>query len=272
MRLPDFNYTKLIRSMILDTIVEQKKEEVSLLKRNGIILPDPFVGKTPDKSRGFKQALLDYKGVSIIAEVKKASPSKGVICPDFDPVKIAKNYQSHGAQALSVLTDVNFFQGSLLYLMQVRNVVDLPVLRKDFIIDRLQIDEASAHGADAILLIASILDEQQIRDFQQHAAGLGMDSLVEVHQEEELSKSLAAGAELIGINNRNLNDFSVDINTTFRLMKLIPPHIPVVSESGLRNIQDIEALTKAGATAALIGETLMRAGEKSGLLRSLRPE
>jgi len=258
--------------MILDTIVQQKKEEVSLLKRNGIILPDSFVGKPHDKSRGFKQALLDYKGVSIIAEVKKASPSKGIICPDFDPVKIARNYQSHGAQALSVLTDVNFFQGSLLYLMQVKSVVDLPVLRKDFIIDQLQIDEAFAHGADAILLIAAILDEQQIRDFQQHATALGMDSLVEVHQEEELSKSLAAGAELIGINNRNLNDFSVDINTTFRLMKLIPPHIPVVSESGLRNNQDIEALAKAGATAALIGETLMRAGEKSGLLRSLRPE
>jgi indole-3-glycerol phosphate synthase len=257
--------------MILDTIVQQKEEEVSLLKRNGISLPEPYIDKPPDKSRGFKRALLQYKGVSIIAEVKKASPSKGIISPDFDPLKIARNYQAQGAQALSVLTDVNFFQGSLLYLMQVRSIVDLPVLRKDFIIDQVQIDEAHMHGADAILLIAAILDEQQLRDFQQHAAALGMDSLVEVHQEEELSRSLAAGAELIGINNRNLNDFSVDINTTFRLMKLIPPHIPVVSESGLKNSQDIEALEKAGATAALIGETLMRAGEKSALLRSLRP-
>lgn len=257
--------------MILDTIVQQKKQEVSRLKKNGIILPPAFLDKTPDESRGFKRELLEYNGVSIIAEVKKASPSKGVISPDFDPVKIALNYQVQGAQALSVLTDVNFFQGSLLYLMQVRSAVDLPVLRKDFIIDPLQIDESRAHGADAILLIAAILDEQQLRDFQQHAAALGMDSLVEVHQEEELSKALAAGAQLIGINNRNLNDFSVDINTTFRLMKLIPSHIPVVSESGLKSSQDIEALEKAGAAAALIGETLMRAGEKSGLLRTLRP-
>lgn len=257
--------------MILDTIVQKKKEEVSLLKRNGIILPEPFNDQIPEKSRGFKKSLLDYAGVSIIAEVKKASPSKGIISPDFDPVKIACNYQVNGAQAVSVLTDVHFFQGDLLYLLQVREAIDLPVLRKDFIIDHLQIDEAHAHGADAILLIASILDEQQIRDFQQHASDLCMDSLVEVHQEDELSKSLRAGAELIGVNNRNLNDFSVDIDTTFRLMKMIPSDIPVVSESGLRNIHDIEALDRAGVCAALIGETLMRAGEKSGLLRSLRP-
>ena len=226
---------------------------------------------TPGKSRGFKQALVAYPGVSIIAEVKKASPSKGIICSEFDPVKIARNYQLHGAQALSVLTDMNFFQGSLLYLMQVREAVALPVLRKDFIIDQLQVDEAHAHGADAILLIAAILDEYQLRDYRQHASALGMDSLVEVHHEEELSKALSAGAELLGINNRNLNDFSVDIQTTFRLLKLIPAHIPVVSESGLKDRGDIEALAQAGAAAALIGETLMRAGEKSGLLSSLRP-
>ncbi len=257
--------------MILDTIVEQKREEVAQLKKRGIRLPDSFVGSSPDKSRGFKQALVTYPGVSIIAEVKKASPSKGIICSDFDPVKIARNYQLHGAQALSVLTDINFFQGSLLYLMQVREAVDLPVLRKDFIIDQLQVDEAHAHGADAILLIAAILDEYQLRDYRQHASALGMDSLVEVHDEEELAKALSAGAELLGINNRNLNDFSVDIQTTFRLMKRIPSHIPVVSESGLRDRGDIEALAQAGAAAALIGETLMRAGEKSGLLSSLRP-
>ncbi len=257
--------------MILDTIVQQKREEVAELKKNGIRLPESFIGRTRDKSRGFKQALISYPGVSIIAEVKKASPSKGIICSDFDPVKIARNYQLHGAQALSVLTDVNFFQGSLLYLMQVREAVDLPVLRKDFIIDQLQVDEAHAHGADAILLIAAILDENQLRDYRQHASALGMDSLVEVHHEEELSKALSAGAELLGINNRNLNDFSVDIHTTFRLMKLVPSDIPVVSESGLKDRGDIEALDQAGAAAALIGETLMRAGEKSGLLGSFRP-
>lgn len=257
--------------MILDTIVKQKKEEVSLLRKRGITLPDLFKDHDVSRPRGFRKALLDYDGVAIIAEAKKASPSKGIICHDFDPVKIALNYQANGAQALSVLTDVQFFQGSLLYLMQVRNVVDLPVLRKDFIIDPLQIEEAHAHGADAILLIAAILDEFQLREFRQFAQERGMDCLVEVHQEEELLKALSSGADLIGVNNRNLNDFSVDIHTTFRLMEMIPDYIPVVSESGLKDEQDIRALQDAGATAALIGETLMRAGAGSSLLKSMRP-
>ena len=256
--------------MILDTIVQQKKEEVTALRLNGITLPAPYREKSVDGRRGFTRSLLDFSGVSIIAEVKKASPSKGVISHDFDPVRIAENYQEQGAQAISVLTDENFFQGSLEYLMQVREAVTLPVLRKDFLIDTLQIDEALAHGADAILLIAAILDECQIRDFQQQASESGMDSLVEVHDEEELSKALAAGAQLIGINNRNLNDFTVDISTTFRLMKLIPQHIPVVSESGLKSSEDLGLLEEHGAAAALIGETLMRAGKKSNLLSQLR--
>ena len=255
--------------MILETIVETKKKEVKQLRKNGIMLPAEYADKPVGKCRGFKQALTDFTGVSIIAEVKKASPSKGTIVKDFNPVKIARNYQDHGARAISVLTDTTYFQGSLLYLMQVREVVNLPVLRKDFIIDPLQIHEARAHGADAILLIAAILDEYQLRDYQQQAADLEMDSLVEVHQEKELQKALAAGAEIIGINNRNLNDFTVDINTTFRLMNLIPAEIPVVSESGLTSADDIAALDEAGATAALIGESLMRAGDKSNFLKSL---
>ena len=152
---------------------------------------------------------------------------------DFDPQAIALNYQENGAQAVSVLTDVDFFQGSLKYLMQVRSTINLPVLRKDFIIDPLQIEEASIHGADAILLIAAILSQSQISEYQQMAKELGLDSLVEIHDEDDLEKALGAEAALIGINNRNLNDFSVDINTTFRLKKLIPDTIPVVSESGL---------------------------------------
>ena len=255
--------------MILETIVETKKEEAEYLRKNGIILPSEYGDKPVGKCRGFKQALIDFAGVSIIAEVKKASPSKGIIVKDFNPVKIARNYQDHGARAISVLTDRTYFQGNLLYLMQVREVVTLPVLRKDFIIDPLQIDEARAHGADAILLIAAILDEYQLLDYQQQAADLGMDSLVEVHQEKELQKALAAGADIIGINNRNLNNFKVDINTTFRLMKLIPDEIPVVSESGLTSADDIAALDEAGVTAALIGESLMRAGDESNFLKSL---
>ena len=169
-----------------------------------------------------------------------------------------------------MLTDVDFFQGALNYLMQVRNEVALPVLRKDFIIDTLQIEEAYRHGADAILLIAAILDVPQMRDFQAQATEMGMDVLVEVHDERETEKALASEADLIGVNNRNLNDFSVDIETTFRLQKYIPAEIPLVSESGLKTADDFKRLREAEITAALIGETLMRAGAESDLLQQLR--
>ena len=256
--------------MILDKIVAQKRIEVAYLKSEGIRLPAAYADKQIDPPRGFRQALLDYFGVAIIAEVKKASPSKGVICPNFNPVTIAMNYQKSGAQAISVLTDVDFFQGSLLYLMQVREAVQLPVLRKDFIIDELQISEANAHGADAILLIAAILDLDQLRDYQVYAGELGMDVLVEVHNEDELDLALRADSRLIGINNRNLKDFTMDLNTTFRLKKMIPEGIPVVSESGLRDSVDIRRLEEAKVTAALIGETLMRAGSSGNVLQGLR--
>jgi indole-3-glycerol phosphate synthase len=256
--------------MILDRIVEKKRQEVAELKARGIILLAPFREKDIAPPRGFRHALVAYPGISVIAEVKKASPSKGVICEDFQPVEIAVNYQRNGAQAISVLTDVDFFQGSLLYLLQVREAVALPVLRKDFIIDELQIREASVHGADAILLIAAILDRHQLRDFQACARDLGMDILVEVHNEQELDLALTADSQLIGINNRNLKDFSVDIETTFRLKKCIPAGIPVVSESGLQDKKDIKRLQDAGVTAALIGETLMRAGRDGNVLQALR--
>ena len=183
--------------MILDTIVVRKKEEVAQLKKRGIVLPQEFEDAPIDPPRGFIKALDAYSGVSIIAEVKKASPSKGVISADFDPRVISLNYQKNGAQAVSVLTDTDFFQGSLKYLMQVRSTIKLPVLRKDFIIDPLQITEASSHGADAILLIASILTQSQISEYQQMATELNMDSLVEVHDEDDLEKALAADSKLI---------------------------------------------------------------------------
>ena len=256
--------------MILDRIVERKKEEVARLKKTGIILPEQFRDHPLDPPRGFKQALVNYQGVAIIAEVKKASPSQGVICADFDPRRIARNYQENGAQAVSVLTDVDFFQGALVHMMEVRQEISLPVLRKDFIIDPLQVDEAAAHGADAILLIAAILSSSEIADFRQMAGELGMDSLVEIHTEAELDKALAADADLIGINNRNLHDFSVDINTTFRLKLLLPDTIPVVSESGLSSPEDLALLRDRKVCAALIGESLMRAGRDSTMLGSLR--
>ena len=249
--------------MILDTIVARKYEEVAALKERGL----PQLEQPVEPPRGFIRALTTAPGVAIIAEAKKASPSKGVIQPDFDPVRIARNYRLGGAHCLSVLTDVDFFQGSLDYIPLVREAVNLPVLRKDFIIDPLQIEEARAVGADAILLIAAIPDVEQLRDFRLLAESLGMDALVEVHDERELDAAMAAESRLIGVNNRNLNDFTVSLETTFRLLQKIPKTTPVVSESGIASVSDMLRLKAAGVKAALIGESLMRAGKQDQLLR-----
>ncbi len=251
--------------MILDTIVEQKRLEVQELLARGIDEPQQEI----PPPRGFERALVDFPGVSLIAEAKKASPSKGVICADFNPVGIARQYEAGGAQAMSVLTDEKFFQGSLSFIPQVRAAVGLPVLRKDFIIHEIQIREAKRFGADAVLLIAAILEMEQIRDFLDQVRELKMDALVEVHDEKELEKALVAGSSLIGVNNRNLKDFSMDLETTFRLKRQIPGQIPVVSESGIRTIDDIKRLAEAEITAVLVGETLMRVGGKQLAVREL---
>ncbi|MFC1523151.1 indole-3-glycerol phosphate synthase TrpC [Thermodesulfobacteriota bacterium] len=254
--------------MILDTIVGKKRQEVETLLRDNSFA----VQKVADElytPRGFKQALMTHEGVSLIAEVKKASPSKGVIRQDFDPVKIAGKYQEGGAQALSVLTDEHFFQGSLDYLLRVRQAVELPVLRKDFIIHEAQIHQARSCGSDAVLLIVAILEKEQIRDYLAISRELGMDVLVEVHDEQETEIALEAGSDLIGINNRNLKDFSVSMETTFQVMRQIPENIPVVSESGIRGFQDISGLAEAGVAAVLVGETLMRADDQVAALRDL---
>lgn len=251
---------------ILDTIVARKKQEVAQLKVYGVAGPD----KPIDSSRGFKQALTQAPEIAVIAEVKKASPSKGVICPDFDPKAIASSYEEGGAEAVSVLTDEGFFQGNIDYIPLIRQSVKLPVIRKDFIIHELQIQQASNYGADAILLIAAILSQEQIKDYLQMSSELHMDVLVEVHDERELEKTLAAGSELIGINNRDLRDFTVDLNTTIRLRKEIPASIPVVSESGIKDHEDMEMLRDNGVTAALIGESLVRSRDRAAALRRLR--
>ena len=251
---------------ILDTIVAQKKLEVAQLKAAGIKKPDHPV----EPPRAFMENLVSSADIAVIAEVKKASPSKGVICPDFDPAAIAASYQEGGAEAVSVLTDEKFFQGSLDYIPLVRQQVKLPVIRKDFIIHELQIKQAAIFGADAILLIAAILDREQIRDYLQMSEELRLDVLVEVHDEKELEKSLAAGCGMIGINNRDLRDFTVDLGTTVRLRREIPAQIPVVSESGIKDREDITMLRDHGVTAVLIGETLMRAANRADALRRLR--
>ncbi|MGI6657786.1 MAG: indole-3-glycerol phosphate synthase TrpC [Desulfobulbus sp.] len=248
--------------MILDAIVARKREEIVALKARG---PMPATAP-PSPPRGFIRALVAAPGVAVIAEVKKASPSKGLIEPDFDPVAVARRYRAGGASCLSVLTDRDFFQGSLDFIPLIRAEVDLPVLRKDFILDPLQIEEARQAGADAILLIVAILEPAQVREFRLHAESLGMDALVEVHDEQELAIALEAGSRLVGINNRNLNDFTVDLENTFRLIRQVPPGIPVVSESGIRTAADMRRLREAGVRATLIGESLMRAGGDQGRL------
>ena len=249
---------------ILDTIVAHKREEVAALKKRGLPEPRPV-----DPPRGFIRGLTGGKksNVAIIAEAKKASPSKGLIAPDFDPAGMARHYEAGGASAVSVLTDRRFFQGELDFLVQVRAAVQLPVIRKDFLIAPIQIEEAHLAGADAILLIAAILAPAQLREFREQAKELGMDALVEVHDEAELETALASGAELVGVNNRNLHDFTVDLNTTFRLKALVPEGVPLVSESGIATSEDIRRLKKAGVAAALVGESLMRAGREGTLLQ-----
>jgi indole-3-glycerol phosphate synthase len=205
---------------ILDTIVDQKKREISELRDELIsvqTLKDALAKR--GEHRGFINNLRRPKrgSVALIAEVKKASPSAGVICPDFDPVRIAKQYEAAGASCLSVLTDEKFFHGSLNYLKQIREAVDLPLLRKDFIIDERQIMEAIDWGADAVLLICAILSDSQLERFHELATGAGLAALVEVHDEEELERAVKIGGRLIGVNNRNLKNFTVDLGTTERL-------------------------------------------------------
>jgi indole-3-glycerol phosphate synthase len=210
--------------------------------------------------------------VALIAEVKKASPSAGLICPDFDPVRIARTFEAAGADCLSVLTDEHFFQGSLEYLRQIRAAVGLPLLRKDFIIDERQIFEAIEWGADAILLIVAILTDAELRRFHDLAAGVGLSVLVEAHDEAELDRALAAGARLIGVNNRDLRTFMVDLGTTERLAQRLREagaDALLVAESGIRRREDVVRLVRAGAGAILVGESLTREGDMAGKVAEL---
>ncbi|MCJ7546204.1 MAG: indole-3-glycerol phosphate synthase TrpC [Deltaproteobacteria bacterium] len=219
-------------------------------------------------TRDFRKAIRS-PSCAIIAEVKRSSPSKGRIREHFDPVQIASIYQEHGAQALSVLTDEQFFEGKGDYLAAIKKTVSLPLLRKDFIIDAYQIYETRVLGADALLLIAAILDKGQLQEYIELAEQLGLAPLVEVHTKAELDKALAAGAEIIGINNRDLQTFSTDLKRTLELAPMIPKGKIVVTESGITTRKDIELLMQAGVHCFLIGEALMRAEDIGGKLREL---
>ena len=250
-----------MKTDILAQIVAEKRREVAHLR--------PSVTGTRTDYRDFAGALRRQQGVALIAEVKKASPSAGIIRADFDPVRIAGEYEAAGAVALSVLTDKKFFQGELAYLRQIRATVRLPLLRKDFIIDELQIHEAVAAGADAVLLIAAILDDAQLLAYRQLAGQLKLAALVEVHDDRELARALAAGAEIIGINNRNLKTFQVDLATTERLAAQIPAGKTIVAESGIHTRADVARVAAAGVHAILVGESLMRSANIAGKVREL---
>jgi indole-3-glycerol phosphate synthase len=254
---------------ILDTIVEQKWAEIAAakaalpaadLERRAAALPPP---------RDFAQALRQ-PGMRIIAEVKKASPSAGVIRPDFDPVAIARTYERHGADCLSVLTDERFFQGRLAFMSAARDATTLPVLRKEFILDPYQLLETRAAGADSVLLIAEILPEDLLQRLFDQATALGLHVLVELHDAEQLSRVVDCGAMLIGINNRDLRTFETRLDHTLRLLPRIPPGPVVVSESGIKTNADVRQLEAAGVKAVLVGESLMRSADIGAALDELR--
>jgi indole-3-glycerol phosphate synthase len=219
--------------------------------------------------RGFRKAL-ENSVPAIIAEIKKASPSKGLLSENFDPGLISKRYQSGGAASISVLTDERFFQGGWADLQAAREAVSLPILRKDFTVDSLHVVEAAARGADAILLIAAILETGEMRRFRELAEGYGLDVLVEVHDEEELERALASGATILGVNNRDLRTFSVHLDTSLRLAERIPAGVLKVSESGILSPDDVRLLRGAGYQAFLVGEHLMKSADPAAALEALR--
>ena len=247
-------------SQILDKILSEKALEVSSLKKNSSLSNLEKIGHGFQR-RGFEKILINFraqKKLAVIAEIKKASPSKGQFKTDFDVEEISISYESNGAACISVLTDEKFFMGSLENLALARNKVQLPVLRKDFIIDPIQVAESFAIGSDCILLIASALSQDKLLELESQANTYGMDCLLEVHNEQDLIKVLNCKSKLVGINNRNLNDFNVDIATTERLLKEVPTDKLVVSESGINGKAEVEYLEKIGVTSYLIGELLMK--------------
>ncbi len=253
---------------ILARIVEAKKSQLPALQARRAEL-ERMVGERP-ASRGFRAAL-SANPPAIISEVKQASPSKGTFTPNFDPVAIARTYVEGGAAALSVLTDEPFFRGSLKDMESARAAVGVPVLRKDFTLDDVHVLEAAAHGADAILLIAALLDAREMKRLRLLAHESGMDALVEVHDAQEMDAALESGAEILGINNRNLHTFEVSLDTTLKLAATIPAGIVRVSESGIHSREDVRRLrNEAGIHAFLVGEHLMKSADPAAALKALR--
>jgi indole-3-glycerol phosphate synthase len=253
---------------ILDAIICRKRDELARQKRARPIAAVQAESAAAPQLRDFASALR-APGVSLIAEVKRASPSKGVLCPDLDAVALARTYEANGASAISVLTDAPFFQGSLDDLRAVRQHVGAPVLRKDFILDPYQVYEARAAGADAMLLIVAALCDADLEALHRLACALGMAVLVEVHDAAELARALRIGPRIIGVNNRDLRTFRVDLETTARLRPGVPADVILVAESGVHTRADVERLASIGADAMLVGESLVRAADVGRQVREL---
>ncbi|MCB6415603.1 MAG: indole-3-glycerol phosphate synthase TrpC [Dorea sp.] len=256
---------------ILEEIAEKTKQRITEEKAQTPVsvlmeLAEKRKPKVPGET--FSEAL-KKKGMSYICEVKKASPSKGLIAPDFPYLSIAREYEEAGASAISCLTEPYYFQGADRYLEEIAGTVDIPVLRKDFTVDEYMIYQAKALGASAVLLICAILDDAQLKGYRELAGELHMDALVEAHDEKEVERALAAGAEIIGVNNRDLRTFEVDVSNSIRLRQLAPENVVFVSESGIRTPEDIDRLYENQVDAVLIGETLMRSRDKKAALREL---
>ncbi len=267
-RRPDKKESK----MILTKIIEEKRKEVD---RDQSVLSLSSVKKKAESMyirSSFKKNISRKGHINLIAEVKKSSPSKGLIRPGFDPVRIALAYNAAGASAISVLTDERFFDGKLEYLKKVKDRVSIPVLRKDFIIDEYQIYQSAVAGADAILLIAKILTVEELNRYCLTAKALGMDVLMEVHNSEEVEKALATPASIIGINNRDLNSFEVDLSVTGHLIRMIPDNKIIVSESGIETYEQVMFLKSLGVNAVLIGEAFMRFDNIGEKVRQLMRE
>ena len=255
--------------MILDTIVAHKRKE--LLDEQEQVPLSELKSKLTDvpPTLDFFSAITNPNSINLIAEVKKKSPSKGIIRYDFDPVQIASAYQENGATAVSVLTDKHFFDGNINYLSSIREAVNLPLLRKDFTIHPYHIYQARVARADAVLLIVAVLTPDQLKTYIQTASSLSLASLVEVHTEAELAVALDADAKIIGINNRDLHTFNTTLDTTFKLLERIPEDKVVVSESGINTRDDVETLREAGVNAILVGESLMRSQDIGEKVREL---
>ena len=255
---------------ILDRLADHARKRVSQAKK--VLSADEIKQRALSLEKGgfFFETVLKKPGISFICECKKASPSKGLIAPEFPYLEIAKEYEAAGADCISVLTEPKWFLGDDAYLREIACAVNIPCLRKDFTVDEYMIYEAKLLGASAILLICSILSEKQIGEYIGICDILGLSALVEAHDESEVQSALRAGAQIIGVNNRNLKDFSVDTDNSRRLRELIPPNVLFVSESGVGSADDVENLCKIGADAVLIGETLMRSADKTAKLAQLR--